>query len=110
MVDMVGRVNYNSHMLQIRQTQQYLEWVKSLRDALTRKRIEARVFRLSQGNPGDHRNLTGGVTEMRLDFGPGWRVYFTQRDNTLVVLLCGGDKSSQDRDIELALQLAKELE
>ncbi|HSH91430.1 MAG TPA: type II toxin-antitoxin system RelE/ParE family toxin [Ramlibacter sp.] len=97
-------------MLEIRQTPQYLEWIKSLRDALTRKRIEARVFRLAHGNPGDHRNLTDGVTEMRLDFGPGWRVYFTQRGNTLVVLLCGGDKSSQDRDIELALHLAKELE
>ena len=68
------------------------------------------MLRLAHGNPGDHRNLTGGVTEMRLDFGPGWRVYFTQRGNTIVVLLCGGDKSSQDRDIELALQLTKELE
>lgn len=103
-------MNYDSHILEVRQTPQYLEWIRGLRNALTRKRIEARVFRLAQGNPGDHRNLTGGVTEMRLDFGPGWRVYFTQRGTTIVVLLCGGDKSSQDRDVQLALQLAKELE
>lgn len=97
-------------MLEIRQTQQYTEWFKSLRDAMVRSRVNARVLRLSQGNAGDHRNLTDGVSEMRLDFGPGYRVYFTQRTGAIVILLCGGDKSDQSRDIKLAIELAKEIE
>ena len=95
-------------MVEIRKTQQYDEWIATLRDRAARQRIEVRVFRLAQGNPGQHRVLTGGVVEMKIDFGPGYRVYFTQRGSALVLLLVGGDKTTQQRDIELALGLAKE--
>ena len=68
------------------------------------------VSRTCEGNPGSHRVLTGGVSEMKIDFGPGYRVYFTQRGEILIVLLAGGDKASQQRDIELAFRLAKEID
>ena len=95
-------------MVEILKTAQYTEWFEALRDRQTKARIEARVFRLSIGNPGQHRVLTGGVSEMKLDFGPGYRVYFTQGGDELVLLLIGGDKASQQRDIDDALRLAKE--
>jgi putative addiction module killer protein len=94
-------------MIEIRKTQLYQQWFDGLRDKATRLRLEVRVRRLSLGNPGQHRVLTGGVTEMKLDFGPGYRVYYTQRGNELL-LLVGGNKSTQQRDIDTALQLAKE--
>ena len=95
-------------MIEIRKTQVYQQWFDGLRDKATRLRLEARVRRLSLGNPGQHRVLTGGVIEMKFDFGPGYRVYYTQRGAELVLLLIGGDKSTQQRDIEAALELAKE--
>jgi putative addiction module killer protein len=95
--------------MEIRKTTQYQEWFDALRDGMVKARINQRVFRLSLGNPGQHRVLTGGVMEMKLDFGPGYRVYCTQRGAVLTVLLIGGDKSSQQSDIEVALALAKEI-
>ncbi|BDI07567.1 type II toxin-antitoxin system RelE/ParE family toxin [Sphaerotilus microaerophilus] len=95
-------------MIEIRKTQLYQQWFDGLRDKATRLRLEARVRRLSLGNPGQHRVLTGGVTEMKLDHGPGYRVYYAQRGSELVLLLVGGDKASQQRDIDTAVQLAKE--
>lgn len=95
-------------MVEIRKTRPYSEWFDALRDRQTQRRIDARVFRLAQGNPGKHRVLAGGIVEMKIDFGPGLRVYFTQRGTELVLLLIGGDKSTQQRDIEAALKLAKE--
>ena len=95
-------------MVEIRKTRPYSEWFDSLRDRQTQRRIDARVFRLAQGNPGQRRELTGGVVEMKFDFGPGLRVYFTQRGTELVLLLIGGDTSTQQQDIEAALRLAKE--
>ena len=80
----------------------YNEWLQSLRDLGTRRRIQARVDRLEDGNLGDCRSVGGGVFELRLQFGPGYRIYFGEVDNTIVLLLCGGDKSSQDRDIARA--------
>ncbi|HLF05082.1 MAG TPA: type II toxin-antitoxin system RelE/ParE family toxin [Dehalococcoidia bacterium] len=96
-------------MIEIRQTEAYARWFDSLRDRRTRARIDARIRRLSLGNPGDVRPVGEGVSELRIDYGPGYRVYFVQRGRTLVVLLAGGDKDTQDRDIRIALELAREL-
>ena len=80
----------------------FVEWLRSLRDSETRRRIQSRIRRLTAGNLGDYKSVGDGVFELRLQFGPGYRVYFGQVDNTIVLLLCGGDKSSQGRDIERA--------
>ncbi|MBV8504053.1 MAG: type II toxin-antitoxin system RelE/ParE family toxin [Paucibacter sp.] len=94
----------------IRQTLEYAEWFERLRDRQARVRIDVRVRRLGMGNPGQHRVLTGGVVELKIDFGPGYRVYYAQRGAELILLLIGGDKSSQQEDIRTAQRLAKELE
>lgn len=80
----------------------YTEWFESIRDLKTRNRIQRRLYRLEAGNFGDCKSVGGGVFELRLQFGPGYRIYFGEVDNTIVLLLCGGDKSSQGRDIERA--------
>jgi putative addiction module killer protein len=96
-------------MIQIRQTDVYSHWFNELLDRQARARINARIRRLSLGNPGDVKPVGEGVSELRIDYGPGYRVYFVQRGHTLVVLLAGGDKHTQDRDIKTALELAREL-
>ena len=96
-------------MIEIRRTARFTEWFDTLRDPKTKARITARIFRLQQGNPGDHRELGGGVFELKLDFGPGYRIYCTRRGDTVTVLLVGGDKSTQDRDIATAQAMAKEV-
>lgn len=92
--------------LQVYQTQNgrepFTEWLKSIRDRRTRTRIQERLERLEIGNVGDCQSVGGGVYELRLQFGPGYRIYFGEVDNTLVLLLCGGDKASQTQDIERA--------
>ena len=97
-------------MLHIRKTLVYAEWIDTLRDLQGRARILMRVERLAAGNPGDVKPVGGGVSELRIHFGPGYRVYFTQRELDIVILLAGGDKSSQPKDIQTALQLANNLE
>jgi putative addiction module killer protein len=97
-------------MVEIRKTEEFAQWFDDLRDRQARFRIQVRIDRLAMGNPGQHRALAGGVSEMKLDFGPGYRVYYVERGDVLTVLLCGGDKSTQQRDIDLALQLAAQLE
>ena len=87
-------------------TELYRRWIDGLKDVKTRARIQVRVDRLCHGNPGDHRYLAEGVFELRIDVGPGYRVYYTVCSDSLIVLLCGGDKSSQQRDIEVATDLA----
>ena len=77
----------------------FTEWLKSLRDQRTRKRIQTQIHRIESGNLGDHKPVGDGVFELRLHFGAGYRIYFGELDNTIILLLCGGDKSSQDRDI-----------
>ena len=96
-------------MLIIQQTDVFTEWLKALRDRAARTRIEVRVVRMGQGNPGKTRNLGGGLFEMKIDFGPGYRVYFMQRGSELVILLCGGDKSSQSKDIEFGQEARSRL-
>jgi len=96
--------------MQIRKTDVYAEWIDNLRDLQGRARILVRVGRLASGNPGDVKAISGGVSELRVHFGPGYRVYFSQRGDDIVILLAGGDKSTQPRDIQTALQLAKNLE
>lgn len=96
-------------VIEIRQTEVYCRWFESLRDRQARARIDVRIRRLSLGNPGDVKPVGEGVSELRIDCGPGYRVYFVQRGQTLVILLVGGDKQTQDRDIKTALELAREL-
>lgn len=96
-------------MIEIRQTETYAEWFAGLRDLRAQTKILARIERLAIGNPGDVAPVGEGVSEMRIHHGPGYRVYFVQRGDVLVILLCGGDKSSQARDIEAAKALARDL-
>jgi putative addiction module killer protein len=96
-------------VLEIRQTATYAQWFKGLRDRQARARIQSRIDRLALGNPGDVKPVGEGVSELRIDYGPGYRVYFVQRCGTLAVLLAGGDKRTQDRDIQTALELARNL-
>ncbi len=94
--------------MEIRQTELFARWLVGLRDRRARLRIAARIRRLSLGNFGDVKPVGGGISEMRVDYGPGYRVYFVQRGETLVILLAGGDKRTQGRDIARARELARE--
>ena len=96
--------------VEIRETARFSDWLRGLRDGVARARIAARIQRLALGNPGDVRPVGGGVGELRVHHGPGYRVYFARRGAALVVLLCGGDKSTQDRDVAEARALARQLE
>ncbi|ARI84213.1 type II toxin-antitoxin system RelE/ParE family toxin [Microcystis sp. LEGE 00066] len=96
-------------MIEIRQTETYSEWFSALRDHQAKARINIRIRRLSMGNPGDVKPVGRGVSELRVDYGPGYRVYFKQQGETLIILLAGGDKRTQERDIKTALDLAQYL-
>jgi putative addiction module killer protein len=96
-------------MLDIVESATYKTWFAGLRDIQVRARIDARIRRLSLGNPGQHRVLKGGIAELKIDTGPGFRVYFAQRGQTLVILLCGGDKSTQQTDIRKARRIAQDF-
>jgi putative addiction module killer protein len=93
-------------MLDIQQTDAYRRWFDELRDERARARIDVRIFRLAMGNPGDVKSVGEGISELRIDYGPGYRVYFARKGRSLVLLLCGGDKSTQDQDIKAAKGLA----
>ncbi len=93
-------------MIEIVTSEQFDVWMRQLRDAKARARIQARILRLSLGNPGDVKPVGKGVSEMRIDYGPGYRVYFLQRGAEIIILLCGGDKSNQQNDIALAHDIA----
>ena len=90
-------------------TEVYRSWINSLKDRTSRARIQVRVDRLVHGNPGQHRVLTDGVSELKIDVGSGYRVYYTERGGVVFVLLAGGDKSTQQQDIKTAISLAKNL-
>lgn len=94
-------------MIEIRKTEIFAKWIDGLRDVSARARILVRIERLAEGNPGDVRPVGEGVSEMRIDYGPGYRVYYKKQGSKLVILLAGGDKRSQSRDIKNALNLAK---
>ena len=94
-------------MIQIEVTDVFDRWLKGLRDLQAKERIFARIRRLGQGNPGDVKPIGKGVSEMRINYGPGYRLYFVQRGDMLVILLCGGDKSSQREDIDKAIALTQ---
>lgn len=95
-------------MLEVLKSATFEKWLSSLRDREAQARINARIRRLSLGNPGDVKAVGSGVSEMRIDYGPGYRVYYTQRGNVRVLLCCGGDKRTQDTDIKLAIAIAKD--
>jgi putative addiction module killer protein len=96
-------------MIDMKKTDVFVQWLDELRDIRARARVQARIERLAAGNPGDVKPVGEGVSEMRIDYGPGYRVYFTRRGNEVVILLAGGDKSSQDTDIKTAQGLARNL-
>ena len=97
-------------MVTIRETEQLKAWIRALKSHQIRQAINANIRRLSVGNFGNTKPVGSGIFELRIDYGPGFRVYFTRRGNEVVLLLCGGDKSTQNRDIESAKQLAKKSE
>ena len=101
-------LGYNC-ILHIEITEAYQAWQSKLKDLLIRARIQVRIERLRASNAGHHRVLTHGVIELKLDFGAGYRIYYTQRGETLIILLVGGDKSSQQADIKTAIELANNL-
>jgi putative addiction module killer protein len=96
-------------MVEVRQTERFVRWLEGLRDLRGRAKVLARIERLIGGNPGDVRPVGSDVSELRINYGPGYRVYYLQRGTTLIILLAGGDKSSQVKDIDVALLLAANL-
>jgi putative addiction module killer protein len=96
-------------MIEVRETAVFARWLDDLRDIQARARVQVRIERLASGNPGDVEPVGEGVSELRINYGPGYRVYFTQRGRELILLLAGGDKSTQARDIKAALRLARDL-
>lgn len=96
-------------MIEIRKTDVFVEWLDGLRDIRARARVLVRIERLAAGNPGDVKPIAEGVSELRVDYGPGYRVYFIRRGKELIILLAGGEKSTQDKDIKVALRLARNL-
>jgi putative addiction module killer protein len=96
--------------MRVRMTETYRDWINGFRDGVVRARIQVRVDRLVHGNPGQSRHLGQGISELKIDVGPGYRVYYLRRGDELIILLAGGDKSSQQRDIELAHSLASNFQ
>ena len=96
-------------MIEIRKTETFTKWLDSLNDIRARARILVRIERLAQGNPGDVKPVGEGVSELRIDYGPGYRVYYKKKGQSIVILLAGGDKRTQSRNIKTALRLARNL-
>jgi putative addiction module killer protein len=96
-------------MIEVRQTEEFSGWLRRLRDANAVARIAGRIRRMEMGNPGDSRSVGQGVLETRIDYGPGYRVYYVHRGAHIVILACGGDKRTQQQDIKKALRLAETL-
>jgi putative addiction module killer protein len=96
-------------MVEVRKTDSFIQWLDGLGDIKARARVQVRIERLAAGNPGDVQPVGEGVSELRIDYGPGYRVYFKKRGQELIILLAGGDKSSQAKDIKAALQFARTL-
>lgn len=107
-VVIAGIDNYSCQMIEVLRSDIFDRWLSGLRDRRAVARIAARLDRLAAGNPGDAQPVGEGISELRINYGPGYRVYFIQKGQVLIVLLCGGDKSTQDRDIRQAKALANE--
>ena len=97
-------------MIEVRQTEEFAQWLTSLRDDVAAKRVKQRIARVQIGLFGDAKSVGDGLSELRIDHGPGYRVYFMRRGDILVILLCGGDKGGQARDISRAKAMAEQLE
>ena len=97
-------------MYEILKSSTFDSWLRGLRDRDAKAKVEVRIRRLSLGNPGQSRSLKDGINELKIDYGPGYRVYYTFKGKTLILLLCGGDKSSQSKDIRLATEIAASWE
>ena len=108
-IDSMYPRGYSMVMTEIRKTELFASWLDNLRDIQAKARVLVRIERLASGNAGDVKPVGEGVSEMRINYGPGYRVYFIQRGSELIVLLAGGDKSSQSRDIKTAIRLAQNL-
>lgn len=102
-------MGYTLRMMELRKTDRFAQWLDGLRDIHARARVQARIERLSAGSAGDVRPVGGGISELRIDYGPGYRVYFKKCSREVVILLAGGDKSTQASDIKAALRLARNL-
>ncbi len=109
MLDRLYPAGYTIAMIEIRKTELFATWLDNLRDIQAKARVLVRIERLASGNAGDVKPVGEGVAEMRIDYGPGYRVYFIQRGSELIILLAAGDKSSQSRDIKAAIRLAQNL-
>jgi len=96
-------------MVEVRKTETFVKWLDALKDIRARARILVRIERLAAGNPGDVKPVGGGVSELRIDYGPGYRVYYKKHGRQVVILLAGGDKHTQSKDIKTALRLAENL-
>ena len=96
-------------MIEIRKTELFAKWLDNLRDIQAKARVLVRIERLASGNPGNVKPVGEGISEMRIDYGPGYRVYFTKRGSELIILLAGGNKDSQSADIKVALRLARNI-
>ena len=103
-------ISYELPLIEVQQTDAFSRWLGALRDRKAAARIAERLRRLAWGNPGDAKPVGEGVLELRIDYGPGYRVYYVQRGAVLVVVLCGGDKASQARDIARATALVREID
>jgi putative addiction module killer protein len=102
-------LGYSYNAFEIIQTEYFESWFLKLCDEQAQARINVRIRRLSLGNPGDVKPVGSGVSELRIDHGPGYRIYYMQRDQTIIILLCGGDKKSQPGDIQTAIEIAEQL-
>jgi putative addiction module killer protein len=109
-IDILYPIGYDEYMITIRETEQFKSWILNIKDNVTQAIINARIRRISTGNFGDSRSVGDGVFELRIHYGPGYRVYFKDTGKEIVILLCGGDKSTQSRDITAAKQIAQNVE
>jgi putative addiction module killer protein len=110
LLDSVLSMGYTHIMKHTQESSVYKKWIKNLRDDRARYRINARVERLKQGNPGDVKPAGEGVAEMRIDYGPGYRVYYLDTGEEIIILLCGGDKTTQQEDIKRSKKIAADYE
>jgi putative addiction module killer protein len=108
-LDRLYPADYNRCMMEIRKTEVFVNWLDELSDLNARVRVLVRIERLAAGNPGDVKPVGEGVSELRINYGPGYRVYYKIEGDAIVILLAGGDKSTQTRDIKIALKLARTI-